>query len=507
MTEKITPRVIGITGKIGSGKSTLASFLVKKGYTEYSLAKPLKKIGEIFGFSKNQLYGTQEQKLQVHPKWGISSREFLQKVGTDLFRVNLPQCIPDMKIDKTVWVDLFKMEVQKNPDKKYVISDVRFLDEASAIKELGGIIIRTVRENSISTQSGSEHVHVSEQEMDQIVPDYTVDNNKLSLEEAEKYANVLANNCLIWWVPSCAGGIGDRLLGMASTLYQALLIRKDFLVKWDHTDLSPVGINKIWNFYTYNPPHEYLHSDTHSAREYFRTIDPEEEWQGKNILMWSNQNLVQYYANRATSDAVDNIIQDANIRNMYIASLSKCVQVCLNQILEIPEEISEDLPVCDIGIHIRTHDNQIYDKNNEKNQENYIRSILTGVSNHIKKDPNWEQKRIFIASDCLLAFEIAKDFFPLFVTNNGPIVHSGTQNPHELSTEGISRVFRDLLTLAKQPSTLYIGWHTNFSRVAGMYDLNRKIYRFEGGPSLGTIERVDPLTLCNYVSESGSFRM
>ena len=56
--------IIGITGKIGSGKSTLAQILEEKfGYTEYSMATPLKEIGRIFGFTEEQLYGTQEQKL------------------------------------------------------------------------------------------------------------------------------------------------------------------------------------------------------------------------------------------------------------------------------------------------------------------------------------------------------------------------------------------------------------------------------------------------------------
>ena len=102
--------IVGITGKIGSGKSTIAEILTKHGYIEYSMAYPLKEIGKLFGFTNEQLYGTQEQKLQIHNHWGISARTFLQKIGTELFRENLPKIIPEMKIERTIWVDLFKIK-------------------------------------------------------------------------------------------------------------------------------------------------------------------------------------------------------------------------------------------------------------------------------------------------------------------------------------------------------------------------------------------------------------
>lgn len=168
--------IIGITGKIGSGKTMLASHLTSQGYIEYGMADPLKKIGEIFGFTHRQLYGTQEEKLQKHPHWGISAREFLQKVGTDLFRKQLGLLIPDMKIKRTIWADLFALNYMKDPSVNYVISDVRFVDEASLIKELGGVMIR-VKRGENAQQVGNEHKHASELEMDSIVVDYTIENN------------------------------------------------------------------------------------------------------------------------------------------------------------------------------------------------------------------------------------------------------------------------------------------------------------------------------------------
>lgn len=176
--------LIGITGKIGAGKSTLANILQKYGYEEYSFATPLKQIGEIFGFSKESLYGSQEDKLKIHEKWGISARYFLQKLGTDIFRISLKEKIPEMKIESSIWIELFKLKY--NPSIKTVISDVRFLDEAKAIKELGGIIIKIERNRFDLSSETETNTHVSEIEMEQIQPDFVLQNNESILELEQK---------------------------------------------------------------------------------------------------------------------------------------------------------------------------------------------------------------------------------------------------------------------------------------------------------------------------------
>lgn len=177
--------VIGITGNIGAGKSTVAKYICDTyGFEEYSMAKPLKKIGELFYFSKEQLYGTQQQKLEQHKHWGISAREFLQKVGTELFREHLPKVIPNMNIRDTPWVDLFRLKYLHEPN-NYVISDMRFIDEAKVVKDLGGIIIRCVRNNNVKSESGKELTHKSEQEINRIEHNYVFDNDKYSIHEIQ----------------------------------------------------------------------------------------------------------------------------------------------------------------------------------------------------------------------------------------------------------------------------------------------------------------------------------
>lgn len=186
MESKQLPPIIGITGTIGSGKSTLLKHLVDKyGYVEMNFADSLKEIGAIFGFSHEQLYGTQEQKLEVHPVWNISARTFLQKVGTELFRDTLQQAIPTMKLQYGVWVDLLAQKYKKL-GKRIVIGDLRFANEARFVRENNGLIIRTMRNNTISSVSGVEFKHASELEIDNIPHNFVINNDKLSIKEAQK---------------------------------------------------------------------------------------------------------------------------------------------------------------------------------------------------------------------------------------------------------------------------------------------------------------------------------
>lgn len=176
--------IIGITGKIGSGKTTLAKYLVEHhNYIEYGMADPIKEIGRIFGFTNEQMYGTQEQKLQQHPYWKVSGRKFLQVLGTDVFRKLVPGLLPDTNFTDSVWADVFRLKYEQQPN-LYVISDVRFLNEERLIRKLGGIIIRTVRNNQVSSPTGEEHKHASELEMSQIKPDYTINNDELTILES-----------------------------------------------------------------------------------------------------------------------------------------------------------------------------------------------------------------------------------------------------------------------------------------------------------------------------------
>ena len=55
-----------------------------------------------------------------------------------------------------------------------VLHDVRFVNEADAIRKLGGTIIRIKRADADCVM----HTHASELDIDKIVPDYYIENNQ-----------------------------------------------------------------------------------------------------------------------------------------------------------------------------------------------------------------------------------------------------------------------------------------------------------------------------------------
>lgn len=173
--------IIGITGEIGSGKTTVSNYICEThGFDDYTFATPLKSIAKCIGFTHKELYGTQNEKLQPNEYWGISGRLFMQKFGTDICRNTLPGVIPEMKLDEgdSLWIKLYKInrakKLKRNKKSKMIVSDVRFVDESTAIQNDGGFIIRIVRKAESKTDINE---HTSETEMKSIMPDFTIVND------------------------------------------------------------------------------------------------------------------------------------------------------------------------------------------------------------------------------------------------------------------------------------------------------------------------------------------
>lgn len=158
--------IIGLIGKKRSGKSTTTNHLISKyGFDEILWAYPLKEIigRELFGLTDEQIYGGDEHREVILPEWGMSSRQILQIVGTDMFRKYWPD----------FWVKIGIRRIQKllstNPDRRIVVSDCRFPNEVEAIKALGGITMRIVRKDLISTDTHPSETSLDYYEADRVI--------------------------------------------------------------------------------------------------------------------------------------------------------------------------------------------------------------------------------------------------------------------------------------------------------------------------------------------------
>lgn len=115
-------KIIALAGRAGSGKSTCAKLLKDSaGAVEFSIADPLKRLAQsIMDFSDEQLWGTQAQKEAVDPRYGMSAREFLIRLGDNARKV----------LGDRVWIDGCRKAIRDSGARLVVVSDVRYANEA-----------------------------------------------------------------------------------------------------------------------------------------------------------------------------------------------------------------------------------------------------------------------------------------------------------------------------------------------------------------------------------------
>ena len=174
----MTTIIVGLLGSKGHGKSTAADYLVKEfGYVELSFARPLKNIvKEVFTMSEDQV-NNPDYKEKIDERWGVSPRELLQVIGTDLFRDGLRTACPSLESKDSIWITNLKYRLEALPTgSRVVISDVRFPEEATFLQSLGCILLR-IQRPSISDTATTRTQHASETQSANIVVDGTVVND------------------------------------------------------------------------------------------------------------------------------------------------------------------------------------------------------------------------------------------------------------------------------------------------------------------------------------------
>lgn len=165
--------LIGIVGPQGSGKTTVAEYLAAKWqFQDMTLAEPLKAACmALFDLDREQLYGSLADKTRADPRWfGVTPRQIMQFVGTDLMRRQMSQLMPE--VGDNIFVHRFRIWYQRqSPGARISVSDVRFQNEAAMIRALGGKLWRIKRTTDM------QDAHVSETECHGIDVDLEIDNN------------------------------------------------------------------------------------------------------------------------------------------------------------------------------------------------------------------------------------------------------------------------------------------------------------------------------------------
>lgn len=132
------PKVIGLHGHAGVGKSLAAAYLQEAhGYTLLKFAGPLKHMARAIGLSHDHIEGPLKE-LPTPLLDGKSPREFMQLLGTEFGRHHLGE---------DFWVNRAMDNVHRILDVggRVVLDDVRFLNEASAVHDIGGVVIEIER--------------------------------------------------------------------------------------------------------------------------------------------------------------------------------------------------------------------------------------------------------------------------------------------------------------------------------------------------------------------------
>ncbi len=150
------PLIVGITGRAGAGKDTLAEHLVARhGFVRYAFADPLKAMLEAL-FAEVGIASAwmtdRELKERMIPQLGVSSREMLQRLGTEWGR--------QMRQDFWLKAAEAVLGLPGAPvHDRIVITDVRFPNEAAWLRGHEGVLWRVRRHQAPAVRWHESEAH------------------------------------------------------------------------------------------------------------------------------------------------------------------------------------------------------------------------------------------------------------------------------------------------------------------------------------------------------------
>ena len=167
----MTFRVIAVCGMRRSGKDTIAKCIEELcEYKHVKISARLKQMCNLlFGFTAEQM--EESIKDVVDERIGITPRKAMQFVGTEMMQYKIQELLPS--VGRSFWIDAL-LQQERDP---IVISDMRFLHEARAIRKMWGSdakIIKVTRQGD----GGAACDHISEKEWMEIKEDVLLVNDK-----------------------------------------------------------------------------------------------------------------------------------------------------------------------------------------------------------------------------------------------------------------------------------------------------------------------------------------
>ena len=133
----------------------MADYLVQNfEFIKISVAEPIKNAcRDLFQLTDEHFQDRILKETKI-PLWGLTPREILQKVGTDLFRHHF---------DEQFWVKILDQRLtsfRHDSVENIVISDIRFQNEADTVRRHGGILVYIDRFSRSNDNHESERLNI-----------------------------------------------------------------------------------------------------------------------------------------------------------------------------------------------------------------------------------------------------------------------------------------------------------------------------------------------------------
>lgn len=188
--------LIGLIGKKRSGKDTFADKLVRDhGYTRVALADPLREAA----LGLNPLVGRPSIPGNLSPTHELRLVDVVEALGWEKAKDTVPEVRRTLQrlgtesiraLDDRFWIRTAfqRIDALREEGKPVVVTDVRYPNEADAIREATGYLVRIVRNLPDDGDS-----HASEKAMDDYREHLRVPNNQ-GIEDLEYLAGAIARD-------------------------------------------------------------------------------------------------------------------------------------------------------------------------------------------------------------------------------------------------------------------------------------------------------------------------